>query len=60
MFLGNFVYKLLSSEVWNWEVNILKFDGLIVDVGRPPSHILVTLLTPEIVKELWDTLSILA
>jgi len=29
-------------------------------VGRPPSHIPVTLLTPAIVKECWETLSTLA
>ena len=44
----------------NAKDNILKFDGLIVVEGRPPSHIPVTLLTPEIVKECCDTLSTLA
>ena len=58
--LGNFVYKLLSVEDWNWEDNILKFGGLIVVEGRPPSHIPVTLLTPAMVKECCDTLSTLA
>jgi len=37
-------------------VSTLKFDGLIPPTaeGNPPSHIPVTLLTPEIVKEFLD------
>ena len=58
--LGNCVYKLLSSEFWNLEESILKLDGLIVLIGRPPSHIPVTLLTPDIVKECCATLSTFA
>ena len=54
------MYKVLSVDDWNFEDNILKFDGLIVVEGRPPSHIPVTLLTPAIVKEFCDTLSTLA
>ena len=64
------MYRLLSSDDWNWEVNILKLDTLIgppVVVspaieywGRPPSQTPETVLTPEIVKEFWETLSILA
>ena len=70
LFLGNFVNKVLSVEDWNWEVNILKLDILIgppvvespTDVywGRPPSQIPATVVTPDIVNEFWDTLSILA
>ena len=54
------MYKVLSVDDWNLEDNILKFDGLIVVEGRPPSHIPVTLLTPAMVKEFCDTLSTLA
>ena len=48
--LGNTVNKLLSVEDWNWEVSILKLEGLIILVGRPPSHTPVTVVTPDIVK----------
>ena len=43
-------------------MSTLKFDGLIPPTaeGNPPSHIPVTLLTPEIVKEFLDTLSTFA
>ena len=54
------MYKVLSVDDWNLEDYILKFDGLIVVEGRPPSHIPVTLLTPAMVKECCDTLSTLA
>ena len=37
-FLGNLVNKLLSLEGWNWEVSILKLDGVIPPTldGNPP------------------------
>ena len=60
LFLGNSVYKLLSSEEWKREDNILKLDGLIVVKGNPPSQIPQTVVPPEIVKEFLDTLSTLA
>ena len=60
LLFGNFVYRLLSEEVWNWDVSILKLDGFITLVGNPPSQIPVTVVTPEIVKEFCDTLSTLA
>ena len=44
--LGNLVYRLLSTEDWNWEDNTLKLDGLIIDVGNPPSQIPATVVTP--------------
>ena len=58
----------MSVEDWNWEVNILKLDGFIspevaspaIIVGRPPSQTPATVVTPDIVKELWETLSTLA
>ena len=62
------MYRLLSSDDWNWEVNILKLEGLIapellcpaIIVGSPPSQIPATVVTPAMVKEFWDTLSTLA
>ena len=41
-------------------VSILKSDGLISEVGRPPSATSVTVVTPLIVRELKETDSILA
>ena len=68
--LGRCVYRLLSVEDWNWEVNILKLDGFIAppivesptdsNWGNPPSQTPATVVTPDMVKELWETLSTLA
>ena len=57
---GSLVYKLLSVEDWNCEVSTLRLDGFIILVGKPPSHTPVTVATPDIVKELCETLSTFA
>ena len=66
--LGRAVYKLLSVEDWNWDVSILKLEGLIapellspaIIVGKPPSQIPATVVTPDKVNDLWETPVILA
>ena len=57
---GKVVYKVLSEEDWKLEKRILKSLGLILEEGRAPSHTPETVVIPEIVKELWDTVSIFA
>ena len=46
------MYRLLSVDDWNCEVSTLRLDGFIILVGKPPSHTPVTVVTPDIVREL--------
>ena len=57
---GSAVYNVLSIEDWKFENRILKSLGLIVEDGRAPSQTPDTVVMPEIVKALWDTVSIFA
>ena len=57
---GSAVYNVLSTEDWKFENRILKSLGLIVEDGRAPSQTPETVVMPEIVKALWDTVSIFA
>jgi hypothetical protein len=58
--LPNFVYKVLSEEFKNLDFKILKSDGVISVDGNEPSHIPVTVVIPEIVRDFSDTDSIFA
>lgn len=58
-FLGSFVYKLLSTEVWKEDPRILKSFTDFASAGGDPSHIPVTVVTPVTIIEFWDTLKTL-
>ena len=46
---GRGVYRVLSVEDWNREPRTLKSEGVMLEVGRPPSLISDTVVMPEMI-----------
>lgn len=57
-FLGRGVYKVLSVDDWNFPPMTAKSDGLILEVGKPPSLRSDTVLIPTIVILLVSLISV--